>query len=611
MKLKKDISFLGVFSIAAGAMISSGIFILPGLAFAKTGSAVFISYLLAGVLGLAGILSVVELSTAMPKAGGDYFFINKTFGPLLGTISGFLGWFSLSLKSAFAVFGISEIIYLQFQIHPLVSGAVLTLFFTLMNIVGVKEAVRFQIILVAGLFILMASFTGFGLPQVDMSYFSEIKSIKINSIIITAGFVFISFGGLLNVANISEEVKNPKKNLPAGIIFSILSVTIFYTAITFILTGTLSPDEFSNSLTPVADSARIIMGDIGYYLIIAASMLAFFTTANAGIMSASRYPMALSRDGLLPSKISSLNKRFNTPLYAVFLTGLVIFLSLLLPLELMVKAASTVILTSYVLTNISVIILRESGVKNYKPNFKAPFYPWLQLFCIVVFTFFIIDLGAQAVEISLALLFLSFCFYMFYGRKKQQKEYVLLYFIKNIADRFVIENTLEDELRDIIIHRDDIEQDNFDQLVREAVVLDIEGPEDFDSVLSRIGKDLAKKSGMSEKDIVQLLQNHVKEFNPAITPFLAIPHVVIDGEDKIFMMVLRSKNGISFSDKNEKVKAVFIIAGTAEKRLLHLKTLASIASLVGENNFQDIWLDAGNVVDLKNILLLNNRKRYK
>lgn len=68
--LKKDIAFFGVFSIAAGAMISSGIFILPGMAFDIAGPAVFVSYLLAGLLGLAGILSVVELATAMPKAGG-------------------------------------------------------------------------------------------------------------------------------------------------------------------------------------------------------------------------------------------------------------------------------------------------------------------------------------------------------------------------------------------------------------------------------------------------------------------------------------------------------------------------------------------------------------
>ena len=92
MKLKKGLNFFAVFSIATGAMISSGIFILPGLAFARTGPAVFISYFLAGILALIGIFSIIELSTAMPKAGGDYYFINRSLGPFIGPISGFLSW---------------------------------------------------------------------------------------------------------------------------------------------------------------------------------------------------------------------------------------------------------------------------------------------------------------------------------------------------------------------------------------------------------------------------------------------------------------------------------------------------------------------------------------
>lgn len=609
MKLKKEISFFGVFSIATGAMISSGIFILPGMAFAKTGSAVFISYLLAGILGLLGILSVVELSTAMPKAGGDYYFINKTFGPLLGTVSGFLGWFSLSLKSAFAIFGISEIIYIYSGMSPLISGAILTAFFVMMNIVGVKEAVTFQNILVSGLLILMGIFTVAGIPEVDFSYFQNLAETNINSIVVTSGFVFISFGGLLNIANISEEVKNPSRNIPLGIIASISIVTIFYTLITYVLTGTLNPVAFKESLTPVADSAKLFLGNPGYIIIITASALAFFTTANAGIMSASRYPMALSRDQLLPKSISSVSKRFNTPAAAIILTGIVIYISLLLPLELMVKAASTVILTSYVLTNISVIILRESGITNYKPSFKAPLYPWLQIICIVVFSFFIIDLGTQAVEISLALLFISFCVYIFYGRKLQQNEYVLLYFLKNIADKRLIQNTLEDELRDIIIHRDEIELDSFDELIQKAAIFDIEGPESFENILKDISNEMAERSEMESTEIHKRFSSHVKEFNPALTEFLAIPHIIIDGEDQIFMSIIRSKNGIDFGN-GETVKAVFILGGTADKRVLHLKTLASIASLVGQRGFQEKWLSTTNKVELKNMMLINQRKRY-
>ena len=107
---KKGLGFVDVFCIASGAMISSGIFVLPGLAYSLIGPAMVISYLIAGLLALIGVLSVIELATAMPKAGGDYYFLTRSLGPLVGTVSGLLSWFALSLKTAFAIFGLAEVV---------------------------------------------------------------------------------------------------------------------------------------------------------------------------------------------------------------------------------------------------------------------------------------------------------------------------------------------------------------------------------------------------------------------------------------------------------------------------------------------------------------------
>ena len=94
--LKKQLGPVGVFSIAAGAMISSGLFILPGLAFAKAGPAVIIAYFFAGVLMIPSLLAKAELATAMPKSGGSYFFVERSLGPLMGTIAGFANWLSIA-----------------------------------------------------------------------------------------------------------------------------------------------------------------------------------------------------------------------------------------------------------------------------------------------------------------------------------------------------------------------------------------------------------------------------------------------------------------------------------------------------------------------------------
>lgn len=610
MKLKKGISFFGVFSIASGAMISSGIFILPSLAFTKVGPTVFISYFIAGLLGLLGIFSVIELSTAMPKAGGDYYFINKTFGPMLGTISGFIGWFALSLKSAFAIFGISEMIYIFTNINPLISGIILIIFFILINIIGVKEAAVFQTGMIIGLLSLMVIYIVVGFPQINSSYFTPFLTVEINQIFITAGFIFISFGGLLKVANVSEEIINPKRNIPLGLISSVVIVTILYTLITYVLTGTLSPTVFKKSLAPVADSAKLLMGIPGYVIIVIASLLAFFTTANAGIMSASRYPMALSRDQLLPHQIAVVSKKFKTPVFSIIITGVMIYLSLLLPLEMLVKSASTVILTSYVLTNFAVIILRESKITNYKPTFKAPLYPWLQIICILLFAFFIIDLGAEAIEISLGFLIFSFLVYILYGRKIKNREYAVLHLLKRITDNRLTENNLESELREILVDRDNIEQDNFDHLIKAAEIIDIERTIDFEMLMNIVAHNIHEQTDIPEKEIITQFLEREKITSTVISDFLAIPHIVFEGKDKIFLTIVRNKNGVVFPGTENKVKAIFLLGSTKEKRILHIKTLASIATLVSEKHFQEKWLNAKNTLELKNLMILSSRQRF-
>ncbi|MBN1411921.1 MAG: amino acid permease, partial [Spirochaetales bacterium] len=592
------------------AMISSGIFILPGLAYSKTGPSVFISYFIAGILALIGILSVIELSTAMPKAGGDYYFINRSLGPMVGTISGFLGWLALSLKSAFAIFGISEVIYLLFGVNTIITAAIFCIIFMGLNIIGIKEAVVFQVFMVIGLLLLMVFFIVAGIPRMNFTLFSPFIKNDVNAIFITAGYIFISFGGLLNIANISEEVKNPKVNIPLGMIVSIVVVTVIYTLTVFVMTGLLEPLTLSKSLTPIADSAKIIMGNPGFIVISIASFLAFITTANAGIMSASRYPLALGRDNLLPGRISRVNKKFKTPTISIILTGCLIFVSLLLPLELLVKAASSVILTSYVLTNISVIVLRESKLSNYDPSFKTPLYPWLQFFSILIFTFFLIELGMEAVEISLAFIFICFCFYFFYGRKRNKGEFALLYLLKRIADRRITENLLENELREILIERDNIEQDYFDNLVKNAMVKDLKGPLEFHDLIDIVARDIANEINMTKTEVMQRFLKRQEESSTAISDSLAIPHIIIEGNNKMFLMIVRCNEGVKFSENEQEIKIIFLLGGTKEKRVLHLKTIASIATLFRQKDFVSKWLNLHNKNELKDLILLSDRKRF-
>ena len=135
-ELKKGLGLAHVFTIASGAMIGSGLFILPGLAHAMAGPGVLWSYVLAGLLVGTGALSMAELVTAMPKAGSNYFYIMRGFGPEAGSIAGILSWFAIALKSSFAIVGMATFARLVVDIHGLAAGAVLTLGFVVLNIVG-------------------------------------------------------------------------------------------------------------------------------------------------------------------------------------------------------------------------------------------------------------------------------------------------------------------------------------------------------------------------------------------------------------------------------------------------------------------------------------------
>ncbi len=607
--LHKQLGFLDVFCIACGAMISSGIFILPGVAFNLSGPFVFLSYFIAGILALLGTLSIIELATAMPKAGGDYFFINRSLGPMAGTISGLLSWFALSLKSAFAVFGISELLYLTFQIPILISAVSLCVLFVIINIVGVKAASRLEVILVIGLFALMIWFIVGGIPEIIPSHFVPALPHGLNSLISTAGFVFVSFGGLLNIASISEEVKNPTKNIPRAMIGAVIVISIFYSFMLVATVGLLPAEILSETLTPIADAAQIFAGRPGFIIISIAALLAFVTTANAGILSASRYPLALSEDNLLPLFIRRTIGKQKAPVVAIILTALLIGVALFFNLEILVKFASVVILTTYIFTNVAVIILRESNIQNYRPTYKTPLYPLTQIVSIILFSLLIIDMGAVAIEVSVVVIVLASLCYFLYGRKKQSQEFALLHLIERIVNRKLTSNTLESELREIITHRDELQKDRFHLLLEKSPVHDVTESMTVDTFFKYVAKKYGQPLGLAEDNLFSLLRDREAESSTAITPFIAIPHIVVPGEKRFAMCIVRNKAGIKFSAENDDVKAIFILAGSQDERNFHLQALAAIAQIVHHREFSKLWLEAKNEDQLKDILLLAERSR--
>lgn len=608
-ELRKSLGLIHIFCITSGAMISSGLFVLPGIAYAKAGPAIIISYLLAGLLSLPGMLSLVEMTTAMPKAGADCYGVIRSMGPGIGTVAGLLSWFSLAMKSAFALIGLSLLVMTFINTNIYLIAILGCLIFLTINLLGVKEAGLMQLILAGILFFIMTLYIVRGLPSVEIQRFEPFTPQGMVPVFSVAGYVFISYAGLLQLASMAEEIRNPSKNIPLGMLLTLSVVTIFYFLMIFVTVGVLDGKTLANSLTPISDGANAFMSLPGKTIITIAALMAFLSTANAGIMTSARSLVPLSRDRLFPEIFARIHFRSGTPQYALLLTGFFIIVSFFLRLEVLVETASIVLILANVLSCLAVIILRESGVQNYRPTFRTPMYPWLQIAGIVAFGFILLEMGGEAYTITIILSLSGFCAYWFYGRKRVQSESAMMHLIQRITNRDLVTGTLEEELRELSLERDEVTLDRFDKIVEKCPVLDIEEHMELNRFFRRVGSKLAKSIGTTPKNICRALNEKEKESSTAITPNLAIPHIIIEGKHKFEVLLARSKEGIYFSESAPRVHAIFVLLGTKDERNFHLYALSAIAQVAGDPEFIQRWMKAHGKQGLRDVIILGKRLR--
>jgi len=614
-QLKKQLGSLDVFSVAAGAMISSGLFVLPAIAFAEAGPAVILSYIFASLLMIPSVLSKAELATAMPRAGGTYFFVERSLGPIWGLFGGLAGWFSLALKSAFAVVGMAVLIELIVETqmvgwHSKAISAICCFVFMALNIVSVKHTGRFQVLLVGMLLVILAFFVIFGSRAVEAVRYTGFLDKGWPSVLSTAGLVFISFGGLTKVASIAEEVKQPGRNLPLGMILAWFIVTLFYIGVIVITVGVVDGKELIGNLMPISLAASKFMGRPGFVLLSLAAIAAFVTTANGGILAASRSPLAMSRDQLLPPLLARVSSRFKTPHFSILLTGgFMIAAIVFLDIESLVKTASTLMIILFILVNASVIIMRESRIQSYRPKFRSPLYPYIHIFAIIVYSVLIVDMGKVPLLITAVFVVLSTGWYFLYVSKRVSRASAVMHIVERVTAKELKTVTLENELRDVLLQRDDIIEDRFDKLIRECEVLDVQGKKSAEDIFRQASEILDKRLDINEYVLFEKFLHREAEGGTVIQPGFAIPHIVVEGENKFDILLVRAVDGIDFPHAPDPVKIMFVLAGSQDQRNYHLRVLMAIAQIAQEKGFEQRWLAARDAGGIRNLILLSTRKR--
>ena len=612
--LKKELTLLNVYAIATGTTLSAGFFLLPGIAFNEAGPAVVLSYMIAAIPLIPAMFSMVELSTAMPRAGGAYYFLDRSMGPFVGTIGGLGTWLALVFKTAFALIGMGAYLSIFWPEVPIVMLAViLAVLFGIVNLFGAKKTGTFQVFMVFALLLILLAFIGKGIPEINSVHFEGFFDKGTVSIISTAGLVYISYVGVTNIASVAEEIQNPERNLPLGVFLAIGTAIMVYAVGTTIMVGVLPADELAQDLTPVASTAAIIFGEWGKIAVTVAAVIAFASVANAGILSASRYPLAMSRDHLIPSKFAKLTAR-NIPHYGIAVTvGLIILLILTLDIARIAKLASAFQLLMFAFICLAVVVMRESQIEAYDPGYRSPFYPWMQIFGVFSPLWLIAEMGALPILFSLGLVTLGTVWYFAYAQNRVVRSGAIYHLFARLGEqRF---EGLDRELRGIMKEKGVREEDPFDEVVARAQVMEFTKEHQFGEITRQVAIEFERNLGVDAKE---LEQGFLKGSRIGATPIsrgAALPHIRLP-DLKFAEMVIVRVNELCFVEAPDfsgkillqgPIHAFFYLISPNENPGQHLRILAQIAGRIDDENFLKDWLDASDEQELKEILLRDER----
>jgi APA family basic amino acid/polyamine antiporter len=430
--LDRSLGLYPTMMISMGAMIGSGIFVLPALGYKKAGPAVILAYVLAALVVLPAALSKAEMATAMPESGGTYLYIDRALGPLFGTVAGIGAWFSLVFKSSFALVGLGAYLLL---FAPLSQGAVVPVALALgalvvvLNISGTELSGQIQAVIVTLVVASLAVYTINAGVTLESARFTPFVTEGNVGVVTAAAFVFVSYAGVTKVASVAEEVKDPGRNLPRAILGSMAIMTVLYVAVVGAVVGLSDPEVLTKggpgetaSLTPMADGAGPLLGGFGVLFISIVAIVALTSMANAGILSSSRFPLAMSRDDLLPARLSRIDSRFRTPRNAVLLTGAVLLtLIAFVPVIELAKLASAFQILVFSVINLALVAFREADVASYDPEFTAPGYPYVQAFGFLAGLGLLTQMGTIPILGAAGIIVGSGLIYLLYGRSRTDR----------------------------------------------------------------------------------------------------------------------------------------------------------------------------------------------
>ncbi len=471
--LIRELGLIEALAVGLGSMISAGIFVLSANAAEKVGPAASLSFILAGFICIPTALILSELATVIPKAGGSFTFISRAFGPLAGSIVGPGNWLGLTFFAAFNLHAFGHYLNYFIPITPILGATFAGILFLFLNYRGARITGLLQRYIVIFLIAVLVIFIYLGFNKVDINLYKPFTPYGWGVVIGVIGLIIVSYAGFEKISTVSEEIKNPGRNIPLAIVGSVILVMILYGLILFIITGILPINILHSIEDPLVNIANEVMGKLGRTFLTLAALLATASSANAAIITSSRINYAMARDKILPDWFNYIHAKYITPSHSILLTGfLAILLSLTSKIEILAEVTSTLLMVSFTMLNLSLIIFRRADLSWYKPVFRSPFYPWLSLVGAFLSLSVLIMMDNLSKVIGFCLILGSVILYYTYSRERTS--------IKGLLGKLLKEDKEIKKVKEVLAEKMGISE-------RKDILVPVTNPETAKSLVSLAG----------------------------------------------------------------------------------------------------------------------------
>ncbi|EOT39916.1 amino acid permease [Enterococcus columbae] len=439
-RLKKNLHLKDLILLGIGAVIGTGIFVVTGQAAATlAGPALTLSFVVAAFVVILSGFSFAEFASRIPVLGGAYSYMYVVFGELIAWLT---GWFLIceyllavaSVASGWSAYFQGFLSYLGFHLpkaltagfnlangtyFDLIAGIVVILV-TLWVTQEAKKALSLNNFMVWVKFGIIALFIIVGAFFVKPANWQPYIPFGAKGVIDGAALVFFAFLGFDAIAMAAEEVHEPQKNIPRGMIGAIAISTVLYIVVTAILTG-LVPYKQLGVNDPVAFAMRFLHLDLVGSIISIGAILTLLTVTISMMYSLARLVYAISKDGLLPKALKQVDERHHTPKNATYVSGIVVFFfATVFPLNILAELTNIVALAYLILMAYGIIHYRKVAGLPKPGEFKVPFVPFLPLLSILFCLALMIQLSLATWVVFVISLVIGLGIYFGYGYKHSQ-----------------------------------------------------------------------------------------------------------------------------------------------------------------------------------------------